>query len=287
MRRWLDALYTPQWAGGWWLSRWLWVLAALLEYGFDAYSIGEVWGAPDMVFTSGWYRMADLHTLTIPQAWGLWGGVMTGIAMVAFGGRWLRPGLVLWAVCAWTMLGYEALNVKAHDRLLLWWSVGLLVSPAHEARLWTKWRSPAARWYVMLVFASIYGSTGLNKALKEPTWWTTGEVLQNHFMEPDHGGFALGLFLSTQTWALPIMAIVTVVWEVVFPLLIWFKRFTPPLLVVGAMFHVILLLTMWVGPFAFVALAAYPVMLHPDYALVVYRWVARRCGWPDPEVDVD
>lgn len=276
MRRRLDALYAPQWAGGWLVARGLWVLAALLEYGFDYQSIGDVWGAPDMVFTNGWYRAADLHFMTVPEAWALWVGVLVGIAGVAWGGRLLRPGLLLWFVCAWTMLAYEALDVKAHDRLLLWVSVGLFLSPAHERGLWTKWRSPATRWYLMLVFASIYGSTGFNKALEEPTWWTTGEVLRNHFMEPDHGGFALGLFLSELEWALPIMSITTVVWECAFPFLIWFKRATAPLLALGVLFHLVLLLTLWVGPFAFVAWTAYPVLLHPDIAHGLYvrgrRW---------------
>ena len=270
MKRWLDALYTPQWAGGWVLMRALWVLAASLQYGFDVLAIPDVWGAPDMIFTNSWYDLADRITLTPTMAYGLWSGVMVGIGMVAFGGRALRPGLVIWAICAWAMLSYEALNVKAHDRLLLWVALGLFMSPAHERELWTKWRSPAPRWYLMMVYAAIYGSTGWDKALEEPTWFTTGEVLSNHFLEPMHGGLPLGIWLSKQWWLLPFMTIVTVVWECSFPVLIWFKRVTPALLFIGACFHLTLLVTMNLGPFAFVSLCGYPVLLHPEMAHRAY-----------------
>jgi len=72
------------------------------------------------------------------------------------------------------------------------------------------------------------------------------------------------------------MTIVTVVWEAGFPLLILIRKLNPWMLLIGAAFHLTLLLTMNVGPFAFVSFAAYPVLLHPEIAHNAWRWVQAR-----------
>lgn len=276
MKAFLDRLFAPQWAGGWLFARWAWVLAATLQYGFDVFAIPDVWGARDMVFASGPYRLTEWFTLTPSMAYGLWGLEMLGIAMVAKGGRFLRPGLLLWAVCAWTMLGYEALNVKAHDRLLAWLSIGLFLSPAHESGLLDKKRDPFARYFVLVVMSAIYGGTGWNKWLHEPTWWTDGSVLGLHFLHHHHGSRPLGIWLSGQTWLHPVMTITTVVWEAFFPILVLIRRLNPLVLLVGMIFHLTLLATMNVGPFAFVSFIAYPVLLHPGTG---ERWVSAARSW--------
>jgi len=276
IERGLAWLFEPQWAGGWVAARWLWVVAATLQYGLDVGAIPDVWGARDMVFASGPYRLTEYFTMTPSMAYAIWGVEMLGIAMVAWGGRALRPGLLLWAVCAWTFLGYEALNVKAHDRLLAWISIVLFVSPAHERGLLQAYRNPFARYMMIVVMSAIYGATGWNKALHEPTWFTDGSVLGLHFLHFHHGSRPLGIWLSGQTWLHPLMTIVTVVWEAGFPLLILIRKLNPWMLLIGAAFHLTLLLTMNVGPFAFVSFAAYPVLLHPEIAHNAWRWVQAR-----------
>lgn len=276
LRRTLEAAYTPQWAGGWLVMRWLWVVAATIQHGSDVLSIPDVWGAQDMVFVTGPWRLAEHFLMTPSMAYGLWATTMLGIACVAFGGRALRPGLVLWAIGAWTFLGYEALNVKAHDRMFAWVSLGLFLSPAHERGLTDKWRSPFARWFLIVVYSAIYGITGWNKALHEPSWWTDGVVLGQHFLHFHHGLKPLGIWLSGQAWLLPVMTITTVLWESLFPLLIWSRRLNPIVLALGVLFHTTLLLTMSVGPFAIVMWSAYPVLLQPELARTL--WL-RLEGW--------
>jgi len=276
MRRALDWFFRPQWAGGWIAARWLWVVAAGLQYGLDVFSIGDVWGAPDMVFASGPYRLSEHFFMSTTAAYYLWFLQMLGIGMVAWGGRLLRPGLVLWGFGAWTMLGYEALNVKAHDRLLAWVSLVLFVSPAHERDLHRKYRSPFARYFMLIVMSAIYGATGWNKWLHEPSWFTDGSVLGLHFLHYHHGSEPLGVWLSSQTWAHLPMTVITVLWEALFPVLILIKQVNPVMLVLGVLFHGTLLLTMNVGPFAFVSWATYPVLLNPDYGRRAWAWLSRR-----------
>lgn len=69
-----------------------------------------------------------------------------------------------------------------------------------------------------------------------------------------------------------------VLWECVFPFLIWFKRANLPLLLVGLAFHASLTLWMDVGPFALVAWTAYPVLLHPDRMQELHQSTMARLG---------
>ena len=261
-----ERLYLPEWAGGWFLARWLWVLAAVLEHGWRVTAIEDAYAATDMIFTAGAWHVADYITLEPSGGYALWAGTMIGIAMVAWGGRATKFGIVLFLVCGWTLGAYEALNVKAHDRLLFWVSLGLFFSPADQPNLTQKYRSPFARRFLLLVFSGIYGSTGFAKALYDPSWFTDGTVLGLHFLDAQHGSSAIAVWLSGQTWFLLPGAAIAVLWEMTFPLGIWFKKLNPIYLFVGLVFHFTLLATMQVGPFAFVALAAYPAMLHPEIA---------------------
>lgn len=278
----LDRLYAPQWAVGWFYARVLWVLAATLQYGFDVFAIPDVWGTPDMLFTSGEYQLTTWFVLTPGQSYAWWAAIMASIALVAWGGRLTKPGLVAFLLTAWSWLAYEAINVKAHDRLLLFVTLALLLSPIGERDLGHKKRSPFARWAMMIVFSAAYGATGFHKALLEPTWFTDGSVLANAMLHPFHGSKPLGVWASAQTWLLPFLTITTVVWECAFPFLVWFKRATLPLLILGFLFHFVLLLTLNVGPFAFVAYAAYPVLLHPDYMQALHVRLLRATGRATP-----
>jgi len=262
----VEQIFEPQWAGAWTFTRYLFVFAAFLEHGWRITAIEDAYAAPDMIFASGMFRLSEYITITPSLGYLLWALSMLGLFCVAYGGRLFRPGLLLWAVGAWTLMGYEALNVKAHDRLLTWIAIGLMFSPAHERGLANKYRSPAGRHFLLIAYCAIYGSTGLAKHLHEPSWWTDGEVLAYHLLNFHHGGNALAVWMSTQLWLLWGMSIITVVFEVAFPFVIWFRKTNPWILLVAGLFHIGTLFLMDVGPFAFVALSAYPVLLHPEVA---------------------
>ena len=120
--------------------------------------------------------------------------------------------------------------------------------------------------FLLIAFCAIYGSTGLAKHLHEPSWWYGGEVLAYHLLNFHHGGNALAVWMSGYIWLVWPMALVTVVFELAFPFLIWFRATNPWLLAVGAVFHLGTLALMDVGPFDFVSIAAYPALLHPEVA---------------------
>lgn len=277
----LDRLFTPVWAGGWTATRLTFGAVSLIFLLLRGFDLADAYAAQDMVFANWPFFLADHVRITLPTAWAVWGLGVVGLLGVLAGGRYMRPGLILWVLGNWTLLAAESLNIKAHDRLGLWVALGLFVSPAAERALGAKWRSPAARWYLLLVFAGIYGSTGWLKLLEEPSWWS-GEVLALHLVHRHFGGGALGAWVSGQAWLVAPMGWATILFEASFPLLVWSRRINPWLLALGASFHLGIAALMNVGPFSWVALAAYPVLLHPDVAHGAYTrvhgWFPRRAA---------
>jgi hypothetical protein len=271
----LDRLYEPVWAGAWVWVRWMWVVAALWGHVPRVFRVEDAYAVDDMLFTSGPYRLVEWVVFTPPTAYALWALGMIGIALVAWGGRLMRPGIAMFLVGAGALLLEEALNIKAHDRLMLFVTLGLLFSPAAERDLQTKWRSPFARYWMLIVYSAIYGSTGLMKLLYEPGWFD-GTALQYHLVQQFHAGSHVAAFVSGQRWLTFILCWWTVLFELGFPLLVWFRKTNPWVLALGMGFHVGIFSLMDVGAFGFVSAAAYPVLLHPDVAQALDGWIRTR-----------
>lgn len=277
----LAAWFRPTWAGGWSAMRILWVGAAALAHGPRMMGIGDVYGSRDLVLHSSIMPLNTWMEVTETHAWIAWAIGLVGLALVAWGGRAFHVGLLAWAGGSWFVLATEAINIKAYDRLLTWLALALLFSPAWRRGLARAWCSPFARYLVLVIFIAIYGSTGLCKLLHEPSWLGNGEVLRYHLVHTYFGMRPLGVIVSGWGWLVAPMAWITVAFEVSFPFLVWLKRANPWALLVGALFHIALLLLMDVGPFGFVSLSAYPVLLHPDVARDLWEraqgwWAARR-----------
>ncbi|MEC7946806.1 MAG: HTTM domain-containing protein [Myxococcota bacterium] len=271
--------WEPEWAGGWEGVRWLWLLAALLTHAPRVRYIPDSYAAQDMVFTRGFMAVADYVVIDAPAGYALWTLGMMGLLMVALGGRWTKPGALVFLAGAYTLASHEALNTKAYDRLLVWETMALLLSPLGERNLTKKWRSPFGRWVMLIVFMAIYGSTGWLKMLDEPHWFD-GTALAYHLVDLHFGHTALGAWLSQHLWITLAMGISTIAFEAFFPILVLVRRTNPWVLVAGFGFHLGIMALMHVGTFSFVAVAGYPVLLRPDIARSWYRrahaWLAGK-----------
>ncbi len=263
---WSDRIFAPEWAGGWALSRILLAVAALAAHLPRAWGIGDVYGAEDIYFTMGPFALNNHIVLSTPTAWGVWTVGLVGLLGLLGGGRLAKPGLLVWLFTTSLLLVNETLNIKAYDRLVLWISLAFLLAPIGERHLTKKARSPFPRWVLLIVFCALYGSTGWLKAIKEPTWWTNGDVLAYHMVHHYFGMKPVGVWASTQRWLLMPLCWGTVLFEASFPLLVWWRRSNPWVLLVGAMMHLGIRLFMNVGPFSYIALSVYPVLLHPEVA---------------------
>lgn len=265
LRSGLERLYAPIWAGGYAGTRLSFALAAGLTMAPRVTMLGDAYAAPDMSFRVAPFYLADHLQLTLPTATGLWAASLLGLLGLAWGGRLARPGLLLWASCAALLLAAEGFNIKAYDRLLFWIALGLLFSPIHERGLLTARRSPWGRWFVLLVYIGLYGSTGGLKALQTgPGSWWTGTVLPYHLVDVWFGNLPVGVAISAQPWLWMPMQWFTLLFELGFPLAVLLRRLNPLWLLLGLVFHLGVLALMNVGPFSFVALCAYPLLLHPE-----------------------
>ena len=276
----LPWLYEPHWAGAWQLARVMFAMCCVLNLGRRFWAIGDAIAAPDMVFTTGYYQLANYVTWSQPTAYGIWTVGMLAAVLTFLPSRAYKPALVIYCLCLAALALEEALNVAAYDRLLGWMAIGFLLSPAHEPGLTSKWRSPLARYWMLVVFIAIYGSTGLMKLIHDPGWFD-GSVLAWHLVHQFHANNALAAWVSGQSWLLAPMCWITLIFEAGFPLFVMLRRTNPLILLVGVGFHLGLLALMNVGPFGLISLSAYPVLLHPDVARDAWT---RLTAWQEARI---
>ncbi len=271
----LDRWFAPVWAAPWQVARVLWAVSQAYAHALRFGRIGDVYGATDMIYTSPLSSLNEYvkWSYTTASAWWLLGAV--GLGCTFAGGRAGKPGVVMYLLGAWALLLEEALNIKAHDRLALWVAFGLLLGPLAE-RGTRAYRSPVGRWYLLVVYCAIYGSTGLLKAIHEPGWFD-GTVLPAHLTLVNFSGSPLALWVARQWWFVFVGGWWTVLFELAFPLLIWFRRTNPWLLLVAAVFHLAVVALMDVGAFSYISISMYPVLLHPEVA--ERWWTTLRARW--------
>jgi hypothetical protein len=254
----------------------LFALAALLTWIPRGSHVVETYSISGIPLVAGHVQITP-HVLWSPNsAMAIYGVVIAALVLVLVG-RLRRVGLVAFVLATCALLFAEGLNMKAYDRLLFWQAVMLFASPGagsgrHEG-------SPAARYALLLAYCGLYGSTGWNKILSEPRWWT-GAVLQYDFVHRNFGGLPLGVWLSDKPLLVAPMSWATLIWEGGFPVLIWVRRLAPWLLLVGAVFHAVILFTLHANTFSVVAVAAYPALLSATQfdrlEGQIRRWVGRR-----------
>lgn len=272
-------LWAPRWAGGWGPARVFYGLAALATLGPRVAYIEDCYATADMVIAAGPFNMADHIVYTPPTATAIWAVGMIGAGIVVFGGRATKLGLLLFLGGMWALILQEGINMKAYNRLLTWVGLAFLAAPIGERNLGQKYRSPVGRWAVLLVYMAIYGSTGFLKYTMEPHW-KDGSVLAYHLIERNFGMQPLGIWLSGQADLMKALSWFTVAFECSFPVLVFSRWANPLVLLAGIGMHLGILVSMNVGPFSYVALAAYPVLLHPVWQQKLYNWWQSWRGGP-------
>jgi hypothetical protein len=273
----LDRIFKPQWAGGWSAARVLFAVVALLTHGPRIMHIEDAYASTDMLFAQFPFRFNDHFILSTQTATIFWAVGIAGCLMILWGGRLAKIGICVFLLGSWVLLFSESLNIKAYDRLLTWVAWGMLLGPIGERGLTAKHRSPVGRWFVLWCYAAIYGSTGFHKLLMEPQGWFSGEILSLHVLHRYFGMTQLGIWISDKLWITAPASCFTLLFECGFPLLIWWRRTSHWVLLAGVLMHIGILLMMNVGPFSYVAIAAYPVLLHPQTAERWWmRWKARK-----------
>jgi Vitamin K-dependent gamma-carboxylase len=198
----------------------------------------------------------------LPDAWGpaaLFGAWAASAVGLLLGWRTLFCGLVCWA-CAVSLWGANPLLHNGGDRVRH--SLLLLVALSACAEVWSV-RGRGAKgvlvpgWVVKVLLvqlACIYFFSGWAK-LQSPIWrngfvmyWVAHDLAWSQW--PWAGA-------QVPVWVLRLSALITMLWELLFPVLVLWPRGRAFALALGAAFHVATLFTLEVGMFAFYSLACY------------------------------
>jgi hypothetical protein len=266
----MDRLFAPTWAGGWTATRVLFVLAALIAHLPRLRQIHDATQYPAVVLTSGPMRLFEQVQLSAAAATALWVLGIAGLLALLWGGRAAKPGLLVWLGCYYPMIILTGLSARVPERMFLWVAAGLLLAPIAQRRLSDKHRSPVPRWFLLVVACALYGSTGWLKATMEPAWWT-GEALAYDLVDLYFGLKPIGVWVSGQPHLTRLLSWATIAIEASFPLLIWWRRSNPWILLAAGCMHLGIELLMTVRALSFLTLAMYPVLLHPDVAQRIWR----------------
>lgn len=277
MRRSWEALFAPIWAAPWAVYRLAFVVAGLLTHGPRVLSIGDAYASPDLHLAT--HPLGTIVDSDPAIALATWALGMLGLGALAYGGRLARPALILFLVAFWGFVSSEGANVKAYDRLILLEGVVLGVGPVSTRDAACAARSPLGRQLLLLVFMGLYASTGLSKLVNSTDGWLSGRNLAFALIDPSYGGRELGIWLSGISPLMRALSIGTIAFEVLFAPLVLLRRTNPFILLAGVGFHIGTALTMHVGTFPWVALSAYPAMLHPDAARGIYDRIRSRGRW--------
>ncbi len=221
------------------------------------------------------HHVADHALLGAAGAYGLWALGLLGLAGLLYGGRAAKPGLALWLACYLAVLAAMGLESRLPTRWLVMVSVGLTLGPIGERGLAARWRSPVGRWYFLVLFGAIYGSTGWLKLLTEPAW-RDGTALAYDLVDLNFGMTPLGVWVSRQQSLLALMGWWTILFEAGFPLLVWLRRANPWILAAGVCMHLGIESLMHVGTLTWTCLAMYPVLLDPALAQRAWARVEAR-----------
>jgi hypothetical protein len=121
--------------------------------------------------------------------------------------------------------------------------------------------------FAQLIVVCIYFISGWDKLLTES--WRTGEALAMIAQRELYAG-VWGLAILDNAVACCILAWATVVFELAFVVLVWFRKFRLPVLIAGVLFHLVIAFALTLYDFSLVMIASYFIFLtNADYIKVL------------------
>ena len=220
--------------------------------------------------------ISDVFMLSPSAGWFVYGILVLGCGTL-IAGRFPRISAILIVSAHVVLCLEERLNYKGYDRLMFWQGLAVLLAPGRVDG--AKTTVPIGRYYLTILFMSLYASTGWYKILDEPGW-LDGSALSIHMLDMNYGLMPIGVWASRQSWMMLPMSWGTLLFEGGFPLLWLIRRIRPWLLLVGLLFHLGILFMMNVPNFTWASLVAYPMLLNAEqykrFQTTVVSWFRRR-----------
>lgn len=119
--------------------------------------------------------------------------------------------------------------------------------------------------FAQLIVVSIYFISGWDKLLTES--WRTGEAIAMIAQRELYAGM-WGIAILDNAVVCGVLAWATIVFELAFVVLVWFRKFRLPVLIAGVVFHLIIAVALTLYDFSMVMIASYFIFLtDADYRL--------------------
>lgn len=184
---------------------------------------------------------------------------------------------LLWSI-AYSTIGYSV-----HNHVVFMILLSLALAPDPYVPLTTYVRAlrekrPLAsvgtyasyvRFAAAFAIITVYVQTGIEKVLHGTPRWFNGVTLQGHSMRKDQWSITLA---SLPLWLLVVGALVVVLWETLYGLVIFYPRLRPLGVLSGWFFHEFVRYGMGVTPFAFMMTSV--LFVYTPYE--GWTWVAER-----------
>ena len=253
----------------------LWVIGYLLSALPEAEWLLEYPVSPALPAAPGPFAFfTHAFTTWLPSEWTL---VAVPVLLLVCVRNLLRPGRGWSALLVW-MLYTSLMNrswmagsggQQLMSNLLFWLIVVPDGSRPFAPNGWSAVLGTSAFWILRLQLLLAYAATGLHKLTG--THWIDGTAMGIVATDPAYGPAWLvhaPALAMAMTWAV-------LLFQLTFPIAVWFRRTRVPWMVAGILFHLGTALSLGIPEMAFAFIAAYPIWLSDDEA----ARVARRMPW--------
>jgi hypothetical protein len=134
---------------------------------------------------------------------------------------------------------------------------------------------------IVIQFLSVYIISTWWK-LQDPGWMSGLAVL--HASNIDTYSFAnFGGFLDQHLWLAKLITFSSILYQALFPILIWSKKIKPYLLIAGVLFHLGIAIFMGIFSFGLIMILSYAIFLNEKQI----EWIAKRLPFIKPKVKAE
>lgn len=197
--------------------------------------------------------------------------VLLGLLTLGIGGRWLM--WLAWVIDMGFIQRNYSVNFGADIIASLLMFYMLFTQSCERLSVVNLWRkktnhkssdivSSMMIRMLQVQISVIYAYTGWEK-LKGASWWD-GTALWSVMANPQMTTMDFS-FLRAIPWIIPIIAYLTIIFEIYFPVMVMWQKVRPWWLFMGLMFHIGIGVFMGLGPFAATMLSTYFLFLSPAF----------------------
>lgn len=254
----------------------LWVIGSLLSALPGAEWLWEYPVSPVLPAAPGPFAFfTHAFTTWLPPEWTL---IAVPVLLLVCVRNLLRPARWWSALLVWML--YTSLMNRAWmagsggqqlmSNLLFWLILLPDGSRPFAPNGWRAVLGTSAFWILRLQLLLAYAATGLHKLTG--THWLDGTAMGIVATDPAYGPAWLAdapAIAMAMTWAV-------LLFQLTFPIAVWFRRTRVPCMVVGILFHLGTAFSLGIPEMAFAFIAAYPIWLNDDEAGRIGRLLPRR-----------